>query len=389
MAALGLLLSAAAASATCRTDANCSLNGVCSSGVCKCDAPWRGATCAQLEFLPAHTLGAYGRTPNVSSWGASLLGPAQLSLSSGAAKPGGAAYHLFAAQMQTGGLIGWGSQSQCVHAVASSAAGPFTLDAVLVGTECHGPVALPDRARNRLLLFHQGAGAPPGNTSAQSSFMHSAPLDAPFTSGAWLAAPSSRSPSFSCGMPTAAFHPNGTLFMVCGNGNILVSAPSSDALSEEWRKISSPSWASGPGSHGWEDPTLWFDRRGNWHVIFHVFSLTPYAAHHELYSGHAFSQDGILWRWSTEPQFGAPFNGTQTFVAAPTTTYATRERPQMVFASEKRTTPVGMTSSVSSQPVSPACNTCHEGACSQCKITPGRDWTYTIYGPLRTASSTS
>lgn len=27
-------------------------------------------------------------------------------------------------------------------------------------------------------------------------------------------------------------------------------------------------------------------------------------------------------------------------------------------------------------------NRCHEGACSQCKITPGRDWTYTVLQPF-------
>ena len=29
-----------------------------------------------------------------------------------------------------------------------------------------------------------------------------------------------------CGMPTAAFHPNSTLFAVCGNGGWITSAPS-------------------------------------------------------------------------------------------------------------------------------------------------------------------
>ena len=30
----------------------------------------------------------------------------------------------------------------------------------------------------------------------------------------------------------------------------------------------------------------------------------------------------------------------------------------------------------------PAAAAGHEGACSQCKITPGRDWTYTIMQPF-------
>jgi hypothetical protein len=47
-----------------------------------------------------------------------------------------------------------------------------------------------------------------------------------------------------------------------------------------------------------------------------------------------------------------------------------------------RTTPVGVISAVSSQPVGPSCSSCHEQACSQCKITPFRDWTYTMMQPF-------
>ena len=49
-----------------------------------------------------------------------------------------------------------------------------------------------------------------------------------------------------------------------------------------------------------------------------------------------------------------------------------------------RTTPVGLTNGVSSQPLGPWCDGCSEGACSQCKVTDGRDWTYTTYVPLAT-----
>jgi len=67
-------------------------------------------------------------------------------------------------------------------------------------------------------------------------------------------------------------------------------------------------------------------------------------------------------------------------------TFATRERPQLVFveSDEFRTTPVGMTSAVSPQPLGPWCDQCKEHACSQCKVTPGRDWTYTIYQAFAT-----
>ena len=128
----------------------------------------------------------------------------------------------------------------------------------------------------------------------------------------------------------------------------------------------------------WEDPTLWFDHRKNWHILFHVYALEPFAQHNERYSGHAFSRDGLNWIFSTIE----PFNGTIQFTDGSSKNFATRERPQLIFLDGNRSTPVGITSAVSAQPIGPQCDTCIQGTCSQCKITPGRDWTYTIFQPL-------
>ena len=74
-----------------------------------------------------------------------------------------------------------------------------------LANECHGPVVIQD-LRGEYLLFHIGNGGMASNTS---SFMHHSRTP----DGPWI--PSKTDPG-SCGMPTAAFHPNGTLFMVCG-----------------------------------------------------------------------------------------------------------------------------------------------------------------------------
>ena len=137
--------------------------------------------------------------------------------------------------------------------------------------------------------------------------------------------------------------------------------------------------ALGKGEH-WEDPTLWFDRRGNFHVIFHVYSLLPFSAGNwSVASGHMFSADGLEWHRSTTQ----PFNGSVAFTDGTTRNFATRERPQLVFTDQHRHTPKALISSVSSQPIGPMCDACTQNACSQCKITPGRDWTFTIVQPLR------
>jgi hypothetical protein len=78
-----------------------------------------------------------------------------------------------------------------------------------------------------------------------------------------------------------------------------------------------------------------------------------------------------------------PFSGTVNFTDGSSKQFATRERPQMIFPDAARHTPVGLTSAVSPQPLGPWCKECGMGACSQCKVTPGRDWTYTIFQSLR------
>jgi hypothetical protein len=103
----------------------CSLNGhlaqdsAASSGsgagnaTCVCNPGWQGAECETLK-LPqlASTFassGSYGRAPNVTSWGATLVQDADLS------------YHLFVTEEQLGcGMTSWKQNSAIVHAVSST-----------------------------------------------------------------------------------------------------------------------------------------------------------------------------------------------------------------------------------------------------------------------------
>lgn len=50
--------------AGCITSLNCSLNGVCSSGACVCDAPWRGPDCSQLGYKTTPVTGK-----SICAWG--------------------------------------------------------------------------------------------------------------------------------------------------------------------------------------------------------------------------------------------------------------------------------------------------------------------------------
>ena len=57
---------AAAAAATCSSDLDCQLNGVCQSGTCHCDAAWSGASCESLRLSPGHL--AYA-PEDATAWG--------------------------------------------------------------------------------------------------------------------------------------------------------------------------------------------------------------------------------------------------------------------------------------------------------------------------------
>eukprot|EP01065_Artemidia_motanka_P027846 TRINITY_DN33041_c0_g1_i1.p1 TRINITY_DN33041_c0_g1~~TRINITY_DN33041_c0_g1_i1.p1 ORF type:complete len:358 (+),score=102.20 TRINITY_DN33041_c0_g1_i1:54-1127(+) len=345
--------SLALAASACSTDHDCSLNGVCSSGSCKCDEPWHGIDCGMLETRPAAPGGMYGYSPNVSSWGGNVV------------RGDDGMHHLYVAEMKYGGLKGWAHSSECVHATSANVSGPYVKQDVAVGPWCHNPMAIRDPS-GEYVMFHigEGSGVP------RSAFLH----HAKGPGGPWEKYEGTPP---KCNNPAPAYHPNGTLFLVCNNFG-LTHADGWNA--SNWAPVRSiPSPGGDPERH-WEDAFLWFDRRGSWHLVYHVYCLQPYASGKECYSGHAFSHDGFDWTFSgTEP-----FNGTVQFTDGTAATFSTRERPKMIFAASDaaRTKPIGVITGVSSQPVSPACDSCYDHTCSQCKITSGRDWTYTVLQPF-------
>lgn len=116
-----------------------------------------------------------------------------------------------------------------------------------------------------------------------------------------------------------------------------------------------------------------------------VYCTEPYSAHSECDSGHAYSEDGFNWFFGEDE----PFGGRVNFTDGTSTAYSTRERPHLVFADKERHVPMGVFTAVSDQPIGPSCDTCHMNTCSQCKITPGRDWTFTQFEPFVNFNATA
>jgi hypothetical protein len=267
----GLCLSSAAPPSTCDGDECCSLNGVWSgSGGCECYSPWTGANCSSLDLLPAPPVQGYGMAPNVTSWGGNII------------MDFGGTYHLYVAEMVNHcPLNTWGSNSRCTHATATAIEGPFTFSDVAVDIWCHNPHVMvqTDGVKATYALFHigDGTGGNPKNCSASAALGAGGDVAAlqrparPAASGSTLHTatspygpwtPVQPSPP-SCNNPAPYLHPNGTWYLLC-DGSTIYTAP---GLTGPWTRLTSVAPSGGHGVAGtYEDPFLWMDTRGNWHV---------------------------------------------------------------------------------------------------------------------------
>jgi hypothetical protein len=99
----------------CETALDCSLNGICGAGTCKCDAQWTGTRCQTLQLDPVGPA-SMGFEPtlngmNSSSWGGSVMQVADQ-------------WHMWPSFMDNHcGISDWETNSRIVHAVAASPEG--------------------------------------------------------------------------------------------------------------------------------------------------------------------------------------------------------------------------------------------------------------------------
>lgn len=373
----------------CTTDLDCSLNGKCEeTGRCTCYKPWtdnvRGDAIEPCSVLvvkrhPDSYVPAYGGGPvrkstayfeqSLTSWGGNVLFDKRDGL-----------YHLFVSAMGEGkGLKEWGSVSEIHHATASNPMDAFIKKDVALQREAHN--ASPIRARNgSYLLFHIG-----GKT-------HVSAAESPF--GPW------RSVTFDaqCNNPAPAVHPNGTAYVFCNNGD-WVLLRSDDVFAGHWTPVQSlnfpPSWGgeSSPYLRN-EDPYLYFDARGNWHLLGHRYDyrdgwpVNPNQTMPILVSGHAFSVDGMTWYYNSAQQ---PFDAAITFANGTTQYFSTFERPHLLFDDPDDRTPTHLI--VAAQPyfrdpsTQNICQGCESrvgsnSSCVVCKTTSTIDYTYTLSIPL-------
>merc|ERR1712226_905630 len=99
------------------------------------------------------------------------------------------------------------------------------------------------------------------------------------------------------------FHNNGTAFVMCNNGQFQIYR-SDDVFEGNWQHVASLSYPVSWGNDTSpylknEDPYMWMDIRGNWHVLAHRYDyrdgwpVNPNQTMPVLVSGHAFSRNGM------------------------------------------------------------------------------------------------
>ena len=339
--------------AGCASDADCSLNGVCSAGACVCDAGWRGSACSQLNLAPADPAdGIDGWPRGSSSWGGVAV-----------ADPFDAAtFHFFYSRFVGGcGLLCWVNASECVHAVGPSAAGPFTDVDVVFGVFCHN-VHVRRTPDGTFVMFFIGQDDPgralacrSPDEACASNFPAALPTDgrqyltlasAAHPAGPWL--PLGRAAFAGRGSgwlgwvsnPSVHFFPNGSALLAFRSKVMPGGAGGAPPVGTEVIGLArAPHW-SGPYALlldapivvAHEDPHIWADSRGNLHLLSHGAT------------NHWFAAAGApdVWTLATTPAYGFNFSYSNGSLA----TANRRERPQLFFSDDGRMTPLVFTTGV-------------------------------------------
>ena len=119
----------------------------------------------------------------------------------------------------------------------------------------------------------------------------------------------------------------------------------------------------------WEDPFIWQDMQGHWHILAHVYNLLPcgdgdpskVTAACNYTSGHIFSRDGLTnWNMADAEPYSLKIDndGSAGLVA-------TRERPKLLF-DEITSEPTRIYTAAAALPKDACARCTHSGPAHQC-----------------------
>jgi hypothetical protein len=340
----------------CRDESDCSLNGKCVSGRCRCNPQWSGHRCETLALVPA-TRGAGYRGvdggANTSSWGGAVL------------RDDDGKYHMWAAEMtEHCGIGAWAQNSRIIRAEAANLSGAFTRKQVVWNVFSHEPTMARAPSGEFVMFF----------TSDRAEKVHglcnccqvgvskcdgsTGPKDCPSDARVGDSSPTfmaySTSPEGPWSEPQSVFpHWKGsdTNFapLILRNGSLLALWRSWEAtgsrvflaFAADWRNVSTyvqfhdEVISTDLGTAGTEDPFVYLDEAGGFHAIFHHMygEGTQSQWWLDTCGGHAFSRDGRNWQYSGVAWGDAehPHLNAVRYTDGTNFSFTRRERPHFVF----------------------------------------------------------
>lgn len=335
----------------CTSDLDCNLNGICSSktGNCSCVKEWTGETCGVLNLQPARLPPNSGyHESNTSTWGGSIV-----------ADPKGKKYHMFVSRFTNScGLNAWQQNSEIIRAEANDPIGPYKMVETILPVFAHGP-SVRKLKNGSYVMMHLGCGRPfmkqingcsggvtPKGSMNSTHAMTELPLCnqfnvsvmvSPSLHGPWS---SSTQVFLSSGVKKSWYVPSGRQFSnpaphINSKSGTITCAYRADARSGgEHVSVATANSILGPfvdtrsqpaiSTHVGEDPFLWQDERGHWHMLMHNMGGGV--------GSHAYSLDSKKWiRSDVEP-----YTNKVTFQDGSYTNMLRRERPQLLLDDDGR-----------------------------------------------------
>ena len=276
----------------CSTGFDCSLNGVCTSNSCVCDSPWVGPACGTLQYAvtPASGKNLWTGSENLNTWNGPIL------------QGGDGLYHLYDPVYEHASL--W-KVIYYAHGTSSSPTGPF---------EFTSEANISSTTINPAGLVYPGASAGSSVYSLWigADILISSSADGPFVQTYKSPLGSNPAPTYSAGK-----------FYVTDQGTTKLYETT--ALDQPWVLVGNITHPSLP--YTVEDPFLYVDNRGAFHVINHAYNTNQKVNCSSSHvSSHFFSSDGKTWGWSD-----APYGHTVEFDDGTSHSYCTLERPNLVF----------------------------------------------------------
>ncbi|KID70281.1 uncharacterized protein G6M90_00g085080 [Metarhizium brunneum] len=349
----------------CTDDEDCSLNGVCGRDTaCRCDDGWIGDDCGILDVRPAKLDNGYNQTAKgTSSWCNSIVkDPLERNL-----------HHLFVSEFSHGcGLDYWAPYSRIIRAESRSGpAGPYEFAAQVQGTFAHNPTVVYSPADREWLMYHIGCPTDVADTCQSKHFscgagntnngesgiavMSSRDLRSWTPKGQILKGNNGRgwdadvtNPSafplfsktsygihgrFDDDTPAVLLAYRGCPYN-CSGEELINVAISETGYAGPYEKVQQdPVFPNGN-----EDPFVWRDKRGNYHMLLH--SLEPEGGFGDgpKVGRHAWARD-YKGPWT----FGSrtlAFSTDVSYVDGSVITFYRRERPQLYFSEDGTMTPL-------------------------------------------------